>query len=148
MKRLIEQGKVRYMRLAKPHRDRAARHRIHPLSRAGRASSRLLSVHGRGDAPDAARAGVSRFVPIRRSGAAGSRTVGSRRHPADDRRRDHPRFQDAHFAKNLELVRQIEPIAKEKNARPGQLALRVAPDAGPDIIPIPGTKRTERRERT
>ena len=38
--------------------------------------------------------------------------------PADDRRRDHPRFHESNFAKNLELVRRIEAIAKEKRCTP------------------------------
>jgi aryl-alcohol dehydrogenase-like predicted oxidoreductase len=64
--------------------------------------------------------------------------------PSDDRRRDHPRFLEANFARNLELVRRIEPVAKEKGCTPGQLALAWLLAQGPDIVPIPGTKRKER----
>src|SRR5262249_56020784 len=66
--------------------------------------------------------------------------------PSDDRRRDHPRFLEANFAKNLELVRRLEPIAKEQGCTPGQLALAWLLAQGPDIVPIPGTKRKERLE--
>jgi len=43
-------------------------------------------------------------------------------------------------------VRRIEPIAKEKGCTPGQLALAWLLAQGPDIVPIPGTKRKERLE--
>ena len=59
----------------------------------------------------------------------------------DDYRRNSPRFQGENFEKNLELVRRVEAIAKEKNCTPGQLALAWLLAQGKDIIPIPGTKR-------
>jgi aryl-alcohol dehydrogenase-like predicted oxidoreductase len=59
----------------------------------------------------------------------------------DDYRRNSPRFQGDNFQKNLELVRRVEAIAKEKNGTPGQLALAWLLAQGEDIIPIPGTKR-------
>ena len=61
--------------------------------------------------------------------------------PADDRRRQHPRFQDRNFEHNLALIRRIEEIAKEKGVKPGQLVLAWLLAQGDDIIPIPGTKR-------
>ena len=59
----------------------------------------------------------------------------------DDYRRTSPRFQGDNFAKNLELVRRVETIAKEKGATPSQLALAWLLAQGEDILPIPGTKR-------
>ncbi len=59
----------------------------------------------------------------------------------DDYRRISPRFQGANFQKNLELVRRVEEIAKEKKCTPSQLALAWLLAQGQDIIPIPGTKR-------
>src|SRR6202140_5922993 len=41
----------------------------------------------------------------------------------DDYRRNSPRFQGENFQKNLDLVRRVEVIAKEKKCTPGQLAL-------------------------
>jgi aryl-alcohol dehydrogenase-like predicted oxidoreductase len=60
---------------------------------------------------------------------------------ADDYRRFTPRFQREHFARNLELVKQIEAIAAEKGCTPSQLALAWVLAQGEDIVPIPGTKR-------
>ena len=61
--------------------------------------------------------------------------------PADDYRHNSPRFQGENFAKNLELVRQIEEMAKEKGCTASQLALAWVLAQGNDIVPIPGTKK-------
>jgi aryl-alcohol dehydrogenase-like predicted oxidoreductase len=61
--------------------------------------------------------------------------------PADDYRRHSPRFQGENFQKNLDLVRRVEEIAKEKGCKPSQLALAWVLAQGNDIVPIPGTKR-------
>jgi aryl-alcohol dehydrogenase-like predicted oxidoreductase len=61
--------------------------------------------------------------------------------PADDYRRHSPRFQGENFQKNLDLVRRVEEIAREKKCTASQLALAWVMAQGPDIIPIPGTKR-------
>jgi aryl-alcohol dehydrogenase-like predicted oxidoreductase len=60
---------------------------------------------------------------------------------SDDYRRGSPRFQGENFQKNLDLVRQVEEIAKEKGCKPSQLALAWVLAQGDDIVPIPGTKR-------
>src|SRR5258708_1041554 len=61
--------------------------------------------------------------------------------PADDYRRNSPRFQGENFQKNLDLVRRIEEIAAQKRCTPSQLALAWVLAQGEDIVPIPGTKR-------
>ncbi|HOA75802.1 MAG TPA: aldo/keto reductase [Phycisphaerae bacterium] len=61
--------------------------------------------------------------------------------PADDYRRNTPRFQGENFAKNLELVDKIREMAAAKGCTPGQLALAWVLAQGDDIVPIPGTKR-------
>ncbi|HTS59900.1 MAG TPA: aldo/keto reductase [Terriglobales bacterium] len=61
--------------------------------------------------------------------------------PADDYRRNSPRFQGENFQKNLDLVQRVEEIAKEKGVKPSQLALAWVLEQGEDIVPIPGTKR-------
>jgi aryl-alcohol dehydrogenase-like predicted oxidoreductase len=59
----------------------------------------------------------------------------------DDYRRISPRFQGENFQKNLDLVKRIEEIAREKGCQPSQLALAWLLAQGEDIVPIPGTKR-------
>jgi aryl-alcohol dehydrogenase-like predicted oxidoreductase len=61
--------------------------------------------------------------------------------PADDYRRNSPRFQGENFQKNLDLLHGVEDIAKEKSCTPSQLALAWVLAQSDDIVPIPGTKR-------
>jgi aryl-alcohol dehydrogenase-like predicted oxidoreductase len=61
--------------------------------------------------------------------------------PADDYRRSTPRFQGENFQKNLDLVKRVEEIGKEKGCKPSQLALAWVLAQGNDMVPIPGTKR-------
>lgn len=61
--------------------------------------------------------------------------------PEDDYRRFSPRFQGENFQKNLDLVRRVEEIAKEKGCQPAQLALAWVLAQDKNIVPIPGTKR-------
>jgi aryl-alcohol dehydrogenase-like predicted oxidoreductase len=59
----------------------------------------------------------------------------------DDYRRFSPRFLGENFQRNLDLVRRVEEIAREKRCKPSQLALAWVLAQGEDIVPIPGTKR-------
>jgi aryl-alcohol dehydrogenase-like predicted oxidoreductase len=61
--------------------------------------------------------------------------------PADDYRRNSPRFQGENFQRNLDLVASVEELAKAKGCTPSQLALAWVLAQGLDIVPIPGTKR-------
>ncbi len=62
---------------------------------------------------------------------------------ANDNRRNHPRFQIENFQKNLELVKKVQELAKEKQCTPSQLALAWVLSRGTDVIPIPGTRRSK-----
>ncbi len=59
----------------------------------------------------------------------------------DDYRRFSPRFQGENFQKNLDLVKEVEEMARDKKCQPSQLALAWVLAQGDDIVPIPGTKR-------
>jgi aryl-alcohol dehydrogenase-like predicted oxidoreductase len=61
--------------------------------------------------------------------------------PDDDYRRFHPRFQGENLVKNQDLLHRVEALAKAKRCTPAQLALAWLLAKGPDIVPIPGTKR-------
>ncbi len=63
--------------------------------------------------------------------------------PADDYRRNSPRFQGENFQKNLDLVAKVGEIAAAKGCTPGQLALAWVLAKGDDVVPIPGTKRAK-----
>jgi aryl-alcohol dehydrogenase-like predicted oxidoreductase len=59
----------------------------------------------------------------------------------NDRRRDHPRFQAGNVESNAALVRPLFEMADAKRCTPAQLALAWLLAQGPDMVPIPGTKR-------
>ncbi|EME76331.1 aldo/keto reductase [Bacillus sonorensis] len=59
----------------------------------------------------------------------------------DDIRRRFTRFQEETFNRNLQLVAELERIAKNHKAAPSQIALAWVLAQGSDIVPIPGTKR-------
>ena len=71
--------------------------------------------------------------------------TGAYKSPADfeegDFRLGVPRFSEENFPKNLKLVEEMNKIAAKKGCTAGQLTLAWLMAQGPDIIPIPGTKK-------
>jgi aryl-alcohol dehydrogenase-like predicted oxidoreductase len=63
-----------------------------------------------------------------------------------DFRKTNPRFLGENFERNQRLVDEVEAIAAELGATPGQVALAWLLTKGDDIAPIPGTKRVSRVE--
>jgi aryl-alcohol dehydrogenase-like predicted oxidoreductase len=61
--------------------------------------------------------------------------------PADDWRRNDPRFSPENFAENLKIVDVIKTIAVAHNVSAAQVSLAWLLAQGDDIVPIPGTKR-------
>ena len=57
-----------------------------------------------------------------------------------------PRFQGGALAANLDLVDELNRLAADTGATPAQLALTWLLNQQPWIVPIPGTKRTDRLE--
>ncbi|KAJ7901512.1 NADP-dependent oxidoreductase domain-containing protein [Mycena leptocephala] len=57
-----------------------------------------------------------------------------------------PRFDEANFAANLNLVHEFEAFAKKYNATSTQVALAWILGSYPDFIPIPGTRSAVRVE--
>ncbi|MCU1477270.1 MAG: aldo/keto reductase [Subtercola sp.] len=58
-----------------------------------------------------------------------------------DFRRSSPRFEGENLAANIRIVEQVDAVAAEVGAKPGQVALAWLLAQGDDIAPIPGTKR-------
>src|SRR4029077_9845951 len=148
MSRLVEQGKVRYLGLceARPERIRRA-HDTHPIAAVQSEFSLLYreeATETRELTRDLGIAFVA-YSPLGRSLLAG--VIPDLAHlDTGDTRGRHPRFMGDNFAKNRALVERIEAIAKEKGCTPAQLALAWLLAQGPDVIPIPGTKRIARLE--
>jgi len=143
MARLIERGKVRYLGLseAAPETIRRAQ-AVHPISAVQSEYSLLYRQPAEDTIATCRELGISfiAYSPIGR-GLLSARIKQAGDIPEDDRRRQHPRFQDQNLEHNLGLVRRIEEIAREKGATPSQLALAWLLAQGEDILPIPGTKR-------
>src|SRR5215468_9497147 len=143
MARLVEQGKVRFLGLseAKPERIRRA-HAVHPIAAVQTEYSILYRTEAteiRKLTTDLDIAFVA-YAPLGRSLLAG--VVPDLNHlDAGDTRGRHPRFLGDNLAKNRALVERIETIAEEKRCTPAQLALAWLSAQGPDVIPIPGTRR-------
>lgn len=55
-----------------------------------------------------------------------------------------PRFEEANLAANAALVEHVRALAEGRGATPGQVALAWLLAQQPWIVPIPGTRRTER----
>jgi aryl-alcohol dehydrogenase-like predicted oxidoreductase len=142
MSRLIERGKVRYLGLseAAPETIRRAQ-AVHPISAVQSEYSLLYRQPAEDTIATCRELGISfiAYSPIGR-GLLTARIKQAADIPEDDRRRQHPRFQDQNLEHNLGLVRRIEEIAREKGATPSQLALAWLLAQGEDILPIPGTK--------
>jgi aryl-alcohol dehydrogenase-like predicted oxidoreductase len=143
MARLKDEGKIRFLGLseAAPRTIRAA-HATSPIT----AVQTELSLWSR-DAeaeviPTVRELGIGyvAYSPLGRGFLTGQFTSPDD-FPEGDFRRNHPRFQGDNFEKNLELVREVEALAKDKGWSTAQLALAWVLAQGDDIVPIPGTKR-------
>src|SRR6201993_1333103 len=143
MAELVKAGKVRYLGLseASPKTIRRA-HKVHPIS----ALQTEYSLWERDPEdeilPTLRELGIG-FVPYSPLGR-GFLTGQYKRFEdlaADDYRRNTPRFQGENFQLNFGVVKRVELLAKEKNCTASQLALAWLLAQGPDIIPIPGTKK-------
>jgi len=148
MARLVEEGKVRFLGLceARPERIRRA-HATHALAAVQMEFSLLYREEATETRVLTRDLGISfvAYAPLGRSLLAG--VVPNLDHlDAGDTRGRHPRFMGDNFAKNRALVERLEAIAEEKACTPAQLALAWLLTQGPDVIPIPGTKRIARLE--
>jgi aryl-alcohol dehydrogenase-like predicted oxidoreductase len=57
-----------------------------------------------------------------------------------------PRFQPAHFARNLELVTKLGAVASRAGCTPAQLALAWLLARAPNVVPLIGTKKVPHLE--
>src|SRR6185295_8442623 len=146
LKRLVEGGKVRTIGLceAAPATIRRA-HAVHPLAAIQSEYSLLYRKEAEETLAVCRELGIAFFTysPLGRGFLTGQfhklEDI-----PEGDRRREHPRFQEGNFEKNVELVKKLEAIAAEKQCTPSQLVLAWLLAQGPEVAPIPGTKRKAR----
>jgi len=143
MKRLVEQGKVRYLQLSEagPQTIRRA-HKVHPIV-AVETEYSLWSRDVENEILPACRElgiGFMAYAPLGRGFLTATMKTLDALLPKD-RRRDHPRFAADNIARNARLLEPLEKIAAAKKRTPAQIALAWLLALGGDIVPIPGTKR-------
>ena len=138
---LVRAGKVRFLGLSEVGEQTIRRaHAVHPISALQSEYSLwernlesriipLLRELGIGLVP---------FAPLGRGFLTGTATRAEAL-PDGDFRKNDPRYQGENFDANMRAAGAVRELAARKNATPGQVAL--ACYKGPDIVPIPGTKR-------
>ena len=139
---LVKEGKVRYIGLSEAGAQTLPRaNKVHPIT-AVQTEYSLWTRDPEGEILPTCRElgiGFVAYSPLGRGFLTG-RFKTFEDLPEDDYRRLSPRFQKENFQRNLDLVRQVQEIAKEKGCTPSQLALAWVLAQGEDVVPIPGTK--------
>jgi aryl-alcohol dehydrogenase-like predicted oxidoreductase len=145
MAQLIAQGKVRHLGLCEARPETIHRaHKVHPIAAVQTEYSLLYRVEAEETLRTTRELGIAfvAYSPLGRGLLTGA--IRSAADIAGDRRGQHPRFMAENLMRNRALVERIEAIAREKSCTPAQLVLAWLLAQGPDIVPIPGTKRRER----
>jgi aryl-alcohol dehydrogenase-like predicted oxidoreductase len=140
---LVREGKVRFLGLSEAGEQTIRRaHAAHPISAVQSEYSLwernlepriipLLRELGIGLVP---------FAPLGRGFLAGA-VRRAEEYPEGDFRRNDPRYQGENFDANVRAASAVRELAARKGVTPGQIALAWLLHKGPDIVPIPGTKR-------
>ena len=142
MAELVTAGKVRYLGISEVSAEQIRKaHATFPITAVQNEISlfgREVETNGVYDLTQELGIGLVAYSPLGRGFITGE-IKSPDDIPEDDFRRLIPRFQGQQFYKNLDLVRELEQIGKEKEVTPSQLALAWLIQKG--IVPIPGTKR-------
>jgi len=140
---LVRAGKVHYFGLSEAGVDTIRRaHAVHPVS----ALQSEYSLWERNLEHDVIPVlqelgiGLVPFSPLGRGFLTGA-VQRAEDYPADDFRRNDPRYQGSNYDANVAAARIVGEIAAAHGAKPGQIALAWLLHKGQFIVPIPGTKR-------
>ena len=143
MAALVREGKVRWLGLSEAGELTIRRaHAVHPIS----ALQSEYSLWERNLEPRIIPLcrelgiGIVPFAPLGRGFLTG-RVPRAEELPATDFRRGDPRYQGANYDANVRAAQSVRDLAAAKGVTPGQIALAWLLHKGPDIVPIPGTKR-------
>ena len=140
---LVRQGKVRFLGLSEAGEQTIRRaHAVQPIS----ALQSEYSLWERNLEPRILPLlrelgiGLVPFAPLGRGFLTG--TVNrAEEYPEGDFRRGDPRYQGENFDANMRAAAAVRELAARKRATAGQIALAWLLHKGPDIVPIPGTRR-------
>src|SRR5437870_239270 len=143
MAALVREGKVRFLGLSEAGEQTLRRaHAAHPIA----ALQSEYSLWERNLEPRIIPLlrelgiGLVPFAPLGRGFLTGSARRADE-YPEGDYRRGDPRYQGANFEANVRAASAVRELAEREGATPGQIALAWLLHKGPDIVPIPGTKR-------
>jgi aryl-alcohol dehydrogenase-like predicted oxidoreductase len=146
---LVAEGKVRHIGLSEAWVDTIRRaHAVHPITALQSEYSLWTRDQEEKVLPLLRELGIGlvAYSPLGRGFLTGQIRSADQVSGATDSRSDNPRFTGENFEHNLRLVEQVEAIAAEVGATPGQVALAWLLAQGDDIAPIPGTRRVSRVE--
>ncbi len=140
---LVAQGKVRFFGLSEAGVANIKRaHAVHPVS-ALQSEYSLWERNLEADVLPAIRElgiGLVPFAPLGRGFLTGE-VKRAEEYPEGDFRRGDPRYQGENFDANMAAAEKVREVAQSLGVKPGQVALSWLLQKGPDIVPIPGTKR-------
>ena len=145
MAELVKEGKVRFLGLSEAAADTVRRAaKVHPIT-ALQSEYSIWERDVEGDILDACRENGIGFVPYSPLGrgflAGGIRSLNDL--PADDWRRNDPRYSPENMPTNLAIVDAIAGVAGRHGVSSAQIALAWLLAQAEDIVPIPGVKRSE-----
>jgi len=143
MKSLVEAGKVRHLGISEASSATIERaHAVHPVTALQSEYSLWTRDPEDGVLETCRRLGIG-FVAYSPLGRGFLTDEPANREGSAERdfRKGHPRFSGEALEKNLQLVANLEVIAKSKGVTVAQLALAWVLSRGNDVVPIPGTKR-------
>jgi aryl-alcohol dehydrogenase-like predicted oxidoreductase len=148
MAELVQEGKVRFLGLSEagPATIRRA-HTVHPISAVQSEYSLFSRDVEESVLPVMLELGIGfvAYSPLGRGILTGSVRPGTLSE-SDSRRARFPRFADGNLDANAAIAAKLGDLAAEKGLTAAQLALAWLLQTGPDIVPIPGTKRRSRLE--
>ena len=143
MSDLVREGKVRFLGLSEAGEQTLRRaHAVHPIS-ALQSEYSLWERNLESEILPVLRElgiGLVAFSPLGRGFLTGT-AQRAEEYPESDYRRGDPRFQGENFDANVRAASVVREMAEGKGCTPGQVALAWLLHKGPDIVPIPGTKR-------
>lgn len=139
---LVKAGKIRHIGLSECSVQTLRRaHAVHPIAAVQNEYS-LWSrepEHGILAACRELGVGLVAYSPLGRGFLAGNFSS-LQELPADDNRRNQPRFQNQNILHNNDLVHALAAIAARKGCSLPQLAIAWVLAQGADVLPIPGMK--------
>jgi aryl-alcohol dehydrogenase-like predicted oxidoreductase len=148
MAELVRAGKVRHLGLseAAPETIRRAQ-TVHPIAALQTEYSLFSREPEREILPTLRELGIGfvAYSPLGRGLLTGAIKQTGDLGP-DDWRHTVPRFQGDNLERNARLVARLQEMAQARGATPAQLALAWLLHQGPDIVPIPGTRRKSNAE--